>query len=88
MLSEEQKKKFREFYESARRNDILDGKTTVMVHLAAAMAVACYPCMRHYFNETEDVGITEEEIGAIQSIVMAVSAGRVKAQVHEVLSES
>jgi hypothetical protein len=29
-------------------------------------------------------GITDEEIGAIQGIVMAVSAGRVRAQFNEV----
>lgn len=31
------------FYDSARHNDILDERTTVMLHLATAMAVGCYP---------------------------------------------
>jgi hypothetical protein len=30
------------------------------------------------------MGITEEEIGAVQAIVMAVSGGRVRAQFREV----
>jgi hypothetical protein len=32
----------------------------------------------------EEKGITEEEIGVIQAIVMAVSGGRVRAQFREV----
>jgi hypothetical protein len=43
MLPEEQKKAFNRFYRSARRNKILDPKTTLMIHLAAAMAIGCYP---------------------------------------------
>jgi hypothetical protein len=31
------------FYDSARRNEILDERTTVMLHLASAMALGCYP---------------------------------------------
>jgi hypothetical protein len=43
MLPEMQQKAFINFYDSARNNDILDPKTTLMIHLAAAMAVGCYP---------------------------------------------
>lgn len=43
MLPKQQKLAFNRFYSSARRNGILQPKTTLMVHLAAAMAVACYP---------------------------------------------
>jgi hypothetical protein len=43
MLPEEQKKAFNRFYRSARRNKILEPKTTLMIHLASAMALACYP---------------------------------------------
>ena len=32
----------------------------------------------------EKEGLTKEQIGAVQSIVMAVSAGRVRAQFREV----
>ena len=43
MLPRDQKKAYADFYNSARRNGILDEKTTVMIHLAAGMAVGCYP---------------------------------------------
>jgi hypothetical protein len=39
--------------------------------------------MEHYFGVVREQGITGEEIGAIQSIVMAVSAGKVRAQFRE-----
>ncbi len=40
--------------------------------------------MDSYLGVAEEEGITAEEIGAIQAIVMAVSAGRVQAQHREV----
>ncbi len=43
MLPKDQKKAYTEFYNSARHNDILEPKTTLMLHLAAAMALGCYP---------------------------------------------
>lgn len=43
MLPRKQAKAYSEFYDSARKNDILDPKVTVMIHLASAMAFACYP---------------------------------------------
>ena len=43
MMSLEQAKAYREFYNSARGNDVLDPKVTLMLHLAAAMAVGCSP---------------------------------------------
>ncbi len=43
MLSKEQRKAYDDFYDSARYNDILDPKTTLMLHLAAAMAAGCQP---------------------------------------------
>jgi len=43
MLPEKQLKAYNDFYDSARHNEILEPKTTLMIHLAAAMAVACYP---------------------------------------------
>ena len=36
--------------------------------------------MEEYFGVAEDEGLTVEELGSIQAIVMAVSAGRVGAQ--------
>jgi len=43
MFPSKQKKAYEDFYNSARYNEILDPKTTVMIHLATAMAVGCYP---------------------------------------------
>ena len=31
------------FYDSARHNEVLDERTTLMLHLAAALALGCYP---------------------------------------------
>ena len=85
-LPEAQQKAFDQFYSSARNNTVLDEKTTVMIHLASAMAVACQPCMQYYLSQKDKVGITDEEIGVVQAIVMAVSAGRVMMQVGDAKS--
>ncbi|MGD8344448.1 MAG: hypothetical protein PVI38_12315 [Desulfobacterales bacterium] len=42
-MPQKQKDTYRAFYDSARTNDILNPKTTLMLHLAAAMAIGCYP---------------------------------------------
>jgi hypothetical protein len=39
--------------------------------------------MKEYFGVAKDMGISREEIETIQSIVMAVSGGRVRAQFSE-----
>ena len=43
MLPKKQIKTYSDFYDSARCNEILEPKITLMIHLAAAMAVGCYP---------------------------------------------
>lgn len=43
MLPEKQKQAYEAFYKSAAKNEFLDEKTTLMVHLAAALAIGCYP---------------------------------------------
>ncbi len=43
MLPEDQRKTYAQFYTSARRNKILEPKTTLMIHLATVMAISCYP---------------------------------------------
>lgn len=43
MLPEKQQKAYGEFYDTARNNEILEPKTTLLVHMAAAMAQGCYP---------------------------------------------
>ncbi len=40
--------------------------------------------MEHYLGVARENGITTEELGAAQSIVMAVAAGRIQAQLREV----
>ncbi len=40
--------------------------------------------MDYYLGVAKKEGITEEEIGAAQAIVMAVAAGRVNSQLREV----
>ena len=84
MLPEKQKKAYRAFYDSARHNEYLDEKTTILLHLASAFAIGCYPWMEHYLGVAKEKEITDNEIGAAQSIVMAVSAGRITAQFKEV----
>jgi hypothetical protein len=39
--------------------------------------------MKHYFGVAKEQGISDNEIGAVQAIVMAVSAGKVREQFHE-----
>ena len=84
-MLEPQKNAFDEFYKSARYNGVLDNKTSFLVHLGAAMATGCYPCMRTYLNQVDQVGLSDDEISAVEAIVMAVSAGKVREQFHEVL---
>jgi hypothetical protein len=40
--------------------------------------------MEHYLGVARKSGVTDEEIGAAQAVVMAVEAGRVRAQFAEV----
>ena len=80
-----QKTAFDEFYKLARYNGVLDEKTSFMVHLGAAMATGCYPCMRYYLEQVDQVGLSDDEISAVEAIVMAVSAGKVREQFNEVL---
>jgi hypothetical protein len=39
--------------------------------------------MNHYFGVAEKLGCTVDEIGTVEAIVMAVSAGRVNSQFRE-----
>jgi hypothetical protein len=43
MLPEQQQQAYKNFYDSARKNEILAPKTTLLIHLASAMAFGCYP---------------------------------------------
>jgi len=39
--------------------------------------------MEHFFGVAKEQKMTDDEIGAIQAIVMGVSAGRIRAQFRE-----
>ena len=43
MLPENLEKTYKEFFDSTAHNNILGAKTTVMIQLAAAFAIGCYP---------------------------------------------
>lgn len=43
MLPDTQSKTWTAFFDSTVNNDILDPRTTVMIQLAAAFAIGCYP---------------------------------------------
>lgn len=43
--------------------------------------------MEHYLGVAKEKGLTDEEIGAVESIVVAVAGGRVIAQLQDVISK-
>ena len=43
MIKGKQLQTYTDFYNSARYNETLDKKTTLLIHLASSMAMACYP---------------------------------------------
>jgi alkylhydroperoxidase/carboxymuconolactone decarboxylase family protein YurZ len=83
MLTGKPKDTFEAFYDAVRHNEVLPAKTTYLLHLATAMAVGCVPCMEYYLKQKEQEGASEAEISTVQAIVMAVSSGRVNAQLRE-----
>ena len=40
--------------------------------------------MEHFLGVAKEKGLSDNEIGSVQSIVMAVSAGRIQAQFREI----
>jgi len=84
MIPENLKKSFIDFHKSMISNDVIDPKTTFMIEMGAAMAVGCYPCMEMLTGVAADKGVSEEELGTIQAIVMAVASGRIFNQYREV----
>jgi AhpD family alkylhydroperoxidase len=84
MIPQHLKKSFVDFHDTIIANEILDSKTTFMIELGAAMAVGCYPCMENLTRAAAEKGVSEEELGTINAIVMAVGAGRVFNQYREV----
>ena len=43
MIPGRYEKLFNEFYDAVRGNEVLDPKTTVLLHLATAISVGCDP---------------------------------------------
>jgi hypothetical protein len=43
MLPERQKAAYEKFYAAARHNNVLDARTTLLIHIASALAFGCYP---------------------------------------------
>jgi alkylhydroperoxidase/carboxymuconolactone decarboxylase family protein YurZ len=83
MLTGNPKATFESFYDAVRHNEVLSAKTTYLLHLATARAVGCVPCMEYYLKQKEKEGVTDEEVSTVQAIVMAVSSGKVNAQLRE-----
>ena len=84
MLAKGEKSAFDRFYRQALKNKVLDDKTTLLVHYATALAYGCRACIEHYIRMVkEGEGLTEEELGAVQAIVMAQVAGRIQARFKE-----
>ncbi len=88
MLTEEQNKRYEEFYNSTHNNKFLDNKTELLVGLSAAIAMNCQPCTKYYLIKTKEAGIKKGEISEVIAKVMAVAAGQKKLQTQEVLSET
>ena len=87
MLTEEQNKKYDEFYETTHNNEYLDSKTELLVGLSAAIAMNCQPCTKYYLLKAKGAGINKGEISEVVGKVMAVAAGQKKLQTLEVLNE-
>ena len=83
MLPKKIEKTYTDFFVSASKQNILNRKTTIMIQLAASMAIGCSHWMEHFYGVAIEKGITDKEIGAVLSVVMSVSAGRVRAQFRD-----
>ena len=84
MIPKEIEQKYDNFSKSVRGNDILDPKTTLLIYIASSMAVGCYHWLEHFLGVAEEKGISDDELGTVEAIVMAVSGGRVRAQLLDV----
>ena len=75
------------FYNSTHDNEHLDKRTDILVGLAAAMALNCYRCMRHYLDMAKKAGMEKGAISEVLAKVMAVSAGQKRLQMGEVMEK-
>lgn len=44
--------------------------------------------MKHFLGVAKEKGVTDEEIGAVESIVMAIAAGKIDAQLREIQTQA
>lgn len=86
MLGEDQEKAFLAFVDQVRNNSLLDPQVTVLVFLAAAMALGCPRCIQRFAGMARQSGVSEEQIGAVASAAMAVAAGAVRNRCLEALA--
>ena len=84
-MTERQELKYREFYDTTRENECLSRRESLLVGLAAAMAVNCIPCQRYYLQDCKKEGISKGDVSEVLAKVMAVSAGQKRLQFQEVL---
>jgi len=50
------------FYKSARHSGVIDNKTSLMIYLVSSLVVACIPCALYYLEQSDEVGLTDDEI--------------------------
>jgi alkylhydroperoxidase/carboxymuconolactone decarboxylase family protein YurZ len=86
MQTERLEESFVNLKNSVNADGILDPKTEIMILLGAAMALACYPCMKSLTKVAKERNVSEEEIETVHGLVMAVGAGRVFYQYREACS--
>lgn len=84
MMPKHLKRSFADFHHAIVNNGVIDPKTTFTIQMGAAMAIGCYPCMEILTGAAGEKGVSDEELGTIHAIVMAVSAGSVFNQFREV----
>ena len=65
------------------RETALQGKTEVLIAIAAATAANCIPCFEHLYEKAVTSGITMDEIRRVSEI-----AGLVKSGAHAAISGS
>jgi len=86
-MPENLKQSFVDFHKSMISSGVIDPKTTFMIQIGAAMSIGCYPCMEILISMAKEKGISNEEVGAIQAIAMAVAAGSIFNQVKEIYAK-
>ena len=84
MIPQRQNEAFEQFLETVKNNGVLDPKTTTMLFLAASVAVRCRTCAERFIAQARELGVSEEEMGAVEAVAMAVRAGSGRALIWEI----